>query len=189
MSVHPLPSKIQYDIPTLTATGTKIGKLSPEIHQGLRQFYRLRKAMTQVESVPDYIKTATSEIVPITPQIKTQLHDYFLPICRGWIEDQYALNPTYVYGIRTYLRGAWLKQHRDRQETHHVSAIIQIDQEVDKDWVLHMENNDGQWDEIILKPGEFVLYESARLEHGRLDEFQGNAYRNCFVHYGLGDKR
>ena len=37
------------------------------------------------------------------------------------------LEPTFVYGIRDYKKGAVLIPHRDRNETHIISAIINID--------------------------------------------------------------
>jgi prolyl 4-hydroxylase len=181
------PSKIAYDFPALTETGHEIGKLDPQLHQKLREFHKTHRAVA--ESIPNFIKSASSQLIELTDPMKAELHRYFLPICRTWIQDQYQLNPTFVYGVRTYLRGAWLKEHRDRQATHHVSAIVQIDQQVDEDWPLYIENKEGQWDQVILKPGDYVLYESARMEHGRQVPLSGRSYTNCFVHYSLGEKK
>ena len=38
------------------------------------------------------------------------------------------LLPTYVYGVRMYLDGAILNSHKDREETHIIGTIINIDQ-------------------------------------------------------------
>lgn len=186
MSRFAPPSPIAYDFPSLTETGHELGKLDPQLHQKLRQFYRGHQAVT--ESIPNFIKTASSRLAELSDPIKAELHHYFRSICQAWIKDQYALVPTYVYGVRTYLHGAWLKEHRDRQATHHVSAIIQVDQQVNEDWPLFIENKDGEWDQVILKPGDYVLYESARMEHGRMLPFNGTSFSNCFVHFGLGQK-
>ena len=43
-----------------------------------------------------------------------------------------------MYGIRRYRNGSWLSLHVDRVDTHVVSAILQIDQEVDEDWPLYL---------------------------------------------------
>lgn len=189
MSTFAPPSKIAYSFPTLTARGYELGKLDPQLHQKLQQFHREPSRRAVEEVIPSFIKAATSQLVDLTDAMRAELHQYFQPICRDWIEDQYELNPTFVYGVRTYLRGAWLKQHRDRQATHHVSAIVQIDQQVDTDWPLYIENSEGQWDQVILKPGDYVLYESARMEHGRMAPLVGKTYSNCFVHFGLGPKK
>jgi prolyl 4-hydroxylase len=34
-----------------------------------------------------------------------------------------------------------------------------------------------------MKPGDLLLYESARLLHGRPSPFKGRSYANVFVHY------
>ena len=46
------------------------------------------------------------------------------------------MTPGMVYGIRRYLQGASLSLHVDRLDTHVVSAILQLDQEVEKAWPL-----------------------------------------------------
>lgn len=188
MSTFAPPSKIAYDFPKLTGAGYALGKLDPQLHQTLRRFHCLQSGRAVIESVPNFIKPASSEVVELSAALKAELHRYFLPLCEQWIGGQYQLIPTFVYGIRTYRHGAWLKEHRDRQATHHVSAIVQIDQQVDEDWPLYMENAHGQWDEVILKPGDYALYESARMEHGRMSPLRGHAFRNCFIHFGLGPK-
>lgn len=39
-----------------------------------------------------------------------------------------SLQPTAIYGVRVYTRGCVLREHVDVAETHHISAIINIDQ-------------------------------------------------------------
>ena len=39
------------------------------------------------------------------------------------------------------------------------------------------------WDQVVLRPGEMLFYESARLAHGRPSVFRGQFYDNIFVHY------
>ena len=45
---------------------------------------------------------------------------------------------TSVYGIRRYNTGSWLATHLDRIDTHVISVILQIDQDVDQDWPLFL---------------------------------------------------
>ena len=54
-------------------------------------------------------------------------------------------------------------------------------QSVEKDWPLYIVDNDGGQNAIILKPGEMLLYESARLVHGRPRPLQGDFYDNLMV--------
>ena len=87
-----------------------------------------------------------------------------------------------IYGIRRYTRGSILLQHVDKIPSHIISAILQIDQKVDKDWPLTIVDHKGNKVKINLKPGEMVLYESATVPHGRQFPLNGDYYDNLFVH-------
>ena len=93
------------------------------------------------------------------------------------------LEPTYVYGIREYHNGAVLKMHRDRIDTHIISAIINVDQETDVDWPLVIEDNYYRQHHVFLKPGDMVFYEGGRLLHGRPITFEGKSFANMFCHF------
>ena len=125
---------------------------------------------------------------------RDKLHDMLLPIHQEWCGEN--LKKAWIYGIREYLRGSNLVQHKDRIETHHISSIILVDKdltcgcknkEFGDDWALDFQTHDGTWEKVYLEPGQMVLYESAACSHGRNDFFQGRYYRNLFVHYTLTD--
>ena len=40
------------------------------------------------------------------------------------------------------------------------SVIINVDQDVDEDWVLEVYGHDGKATNVTMKPGDMVLYES-----------------------------
>ena len=103
------------------------------------------------------------------------------PMLEAWCNKELA--PTYVYGIREYQDKAVLKSHRDRIETHVISVIINVDQEVNEDWPLVIEDNYYRTHHIILKPGDVVFYEGARLRHGRPVAFNGKSFANIFCHF------
>ena len=48
-------------------------------------------------------------------------------------------------------------------------------------------DNEGQKKMILLKPGEMLLYESAKLPHGRQFPLEGEYYQNILVHFGRMD--
>ena len=73
--------------------------------------------------------------------------------------------------------------HVDRPLTHVLSAILQIDQEVNEDWPLTLIDFKNNKKKVILKPGEMILYESAKMPHGRQFPFNGTYFDNIFVHY------
>ena len=73
--------------------------------------------------------------------------------------------------------------HRDRENTHIISAIINIAKDLDKDWPLVIEDHFYRKHEVFLEPGEIIFYESARLLHGRPYPLQGRGFANIFCHF------
>ena len=61
--------------------------------------------------------------------------------------------------------------------------FIQIDQKVDINWPLNLIDLKGKKQKIFLRPGEMLLYESAKVMHGRQEPFDGEYFDNVFVHF------
>lgn len=57
--------------------------------------------------------------------------------------------------------------HVDTANTHVISAIINVDQDVDEPWRLLILDHDENEHWITMAPGDMVLYESAKMLHGR----------------------
>lgn len=93
-----------------------------------------------------------------------------------------VLSGSSVYGIRVYHNQSILVPHTDRMPLIS-SAIINVDQDVDEDWVLEVYGHDGRATNVTMKPGDMVLYESASVIHGRPWPLNGNYYANVFVHF------
>merc|ERR1712187_19481 len=91
-----------------------------------------------------------------------------------------------TFGLRIYQRGSMLLNHVDRKESHIASAVIQVAQSTDEDggWPLEVvhPHQDGLY-EVYLQPGEMVLYEGARVIHGRPMRFKGDSFGNIFSHF------
>ena len=117
--------------------------------------------------------------------IKEIIQEELLPIHQEFIEYKEAIKPLWIYGIRSYVRGSVLESHTDTLATHHVSSIIIVDKQVDKDWPLDIQDHNGNWHKIYAEPGDMILYESATNKHGRLEPFEGEFYRNFYLHYSL----
>ena len=54
---------------------------------------------------------------------------------------------------------------------------------MDQDWPITILDEKGHHQNITLKPGEMLLYESARVPHGRPSPLVGNFYENIFAHF------
>ncbi len=176
-------------IPPLTKTGFTKCAMPEHLHQKLLEFYSRNRDACENESIPDYIHCAEgrvpSVLVELNDQLRRLVHATLQPNVEAWVGDY--VTPTHVYGIREYRRGSVLKEHRDRLVTHVASAILNIDQKVDEDWPLVIEDHHCRLHQILLRPGEMILYEGARLLHGRPTAFNGSRYANVFVHFKRAD--
>jgi prolyl 4-hydroxylase len=96
------------------------------------------------------------------------------------------LRHTSTFGLRIYRRDSMLINHLDIEYTHLASAVIQVGQEVDQNggWPLEvMDSDNSGLSEVYLQPGELVLYEGARLKHGRPMRLRGKEFGNIFSHF------
>lgn len=126
-------------------------------------------------------RRTSSSVVELTPELRAEVHDALKPLMEEWCGQ--TLEPTFVYGIREYHNGAVLKMHRDRIDTHIISAIINVDQETNVGWPLVIEDNYYRTHHIMIKPGEVIFYEGGRLMHGRPIMFEGHSFANMFCHF------
>jgi len=125
---------------------------------------------------------APSEITHITPAEKSRLARELQPILEEWY-GKGDLQMTSIYGVRKYTNNSVLRMHVDTLATHVVSAIINVDQAVDKPWELLILDHDDNEHWVQMRPGDMLLYESAKLLHGRPNPMVGERYENIFVHY------
>ncbi len=172
----------------LTSKGFKKATLDQSLYQKIKDYYDKNKGSLKTEIVEGFIsKNETdqpgSKLLELPEGIKLEIHKNLKPILEEW--SGVNLEPTYVYGIRVYERGAVLVEHRDRKITHAVSTIINVDQNVEIDWPLFIDDHYFRNHKINLKPGEVLFYEGARLKHGRPEPLEGKNYANIFCHFKL----
>lgn len=125
---------------------------------------------------------AESIMTHLSPDKKNQLSAELNSILEEWY-GKGKLDLTSIYGIRRYTNGSVLRMHVDTVNTHVVSAIINVDQKVDKDWPLIILDHQDNEHTVFMQPGDMLLYESAKLLHGRPEPFRGTSYDNIFIHY------
>ena len=175
-------------IPNYTKAGFYQSKLPEDLFNKITQFYNANRVKLKDEHIPGNFVfhkekkgKVSSSLVKLSDSLAKEIHDKMKPAMESWCGKK--LDPTFVYGIRVYHDRSVLASHRDRLETHIISAIINVDQEVNEDWPLIIEDNYGRRHSVILKPGDMVFYEGARLEHGRPIPFNGNSFANIFCHF------
>ncbi|CAM9355409.1 unnamed protein product [Phaeothamnion confervicola] len=76
------------------------------------------------------------------------------PIMEKWSGEE--LEATSCYGVRSYKRGSILAVHVDRVSTHVISGIINVQQEVDEDWLLYAKDHNRTIHQITMVPGDLV---------------------------------
>jgi prolyl 4-hydroxylase len=181
-------------LPKFSPEGFKLVKCPQDTWELVQKHYELLKDKKQEEvfqGKENIIKGqgVTSEIMSmdIYPDIINQIHNNLKPLHEEFAHT--ALESTWIYGIRSYLNSATLAAHRDRIETHHISSILIVDKDLNgaPDWPLDIQDHNGKWHKIYAEVGDLIMYESARCEHARLEEFQGAWFRNLFIHYKLKD--
>jgi len=110
----------------------------------------------------------------------------FLPFVRLMVEKINTVSdlcgepmlPTYVYG-RIYKHGEVLVRHRDRDACE-VSISLNLAQ--DADWHFGIRKPGGEEIELLLRPGDGILYLGCEADHWR-GRFAGTNYQQIFMHY------
>ena len=175
------------EIPSYTEVGFSKQKLPKEIHAKINKFYKANLANKKEENVAGgYIQNVkedkeSSITIELPDELRDEIHSSIQDLIEEW--SGMELLPTYVYGVRMYLDGAILNSHKDREETHIIGTIINIDQKVRNDWYLEIEDHQKNLHKVLLEPGEMIFYESATLKHGRPEPLSGEYYSNIFCHY------
>lgn len=78
--------------------------------------------------------------------------------------------------------------HVDKTSTHVISCIYHIASSDDAEpWPIVIEDYAGKTNSVVLKPGDMLLYESAKNFHGRPSYFNGSWYTSLFVHFYPAD--
>jgi prolyl 4-hydroxylase len=182
------------DVPKVTPKGFDLMKCPEETWNIIKDSYKLlltHKTEESFEGKKEFIEGQTELLsFDLIPSIRDLIHTQLIEVHKNFSNNN--LNPSAVYGIRSYNRGAVLKPHYDRVETHHISSIVIVDKDLAcgcsnkpeaDDWALDIQGHDGEWYKIYAEPGDMILYESAVCQHGRKEPFGGTFFRNFYVHY------
>jgi hypothetical protein len=92
------------------------------------------------------------------------------------------LKPSFFFGPRVYHKGDVLKEHIDHPSTHIIGSSINIFCEGNPDWPLVFRVG-NQYEEVVVKQGEMVIFEAVRVPHSRPIPFSGERYFGIFYHF------
>jgi len=174
-------------LPRFTQSGFHKSCLSKRLFKQLSDFYTQtalsdrNDEFVEGEFIVNAREAVGSRLISIPEALRKKIISELQPVCEEWSNEK--LRFTALYGIREYLRNTELRMHIDLQKTHIISVIINLAQQADKAWPLELIDHVERRHSIYLNPGEILLYEGARLEHGRPTPFQGDCYANIFLHF------
>eukprot|EP00604_Paraphysomonas_vestita_P003561 CAMPEP_0174823670 /NCGR_PEP_ID=MMETSP1107-20130205/26627_1 /TAXON_ID=36770 /ORGANISM="Paraphysomonas vestita, Strain GFlagA" /LENGTH=206 /DNA_ID=CAMNT_0016047179 /DNA_START=609 /DNA_END=1226 /DNA_ORIENTATION=- len=173
-------------VPAVTDDGFKLIKLPTETYSWLKSWYDHKKELEHEEETSAgpcmNQHKAPSEMTHLPHEEKLRLTRELQPILEEWY-GKGPLEMTSIYGIRKYTNNSILRMHVDTLATHVVSAIINVDQDVVTPWKLLILDHNDEEHELEMQPGDMVLYESAKLLHGRPVPMNGLRYENIFIHF------
>jgi len=121
-------------------------------------------------------------------QTNLEVSEALLETHENWVKNTVpaGLQPMQSYGLRLYRNGNLLHMHNDRINSHIISSILHVAHQYEDDkepWPIEIEGLDGVVHAVNLKPGQMLLYESAKCSHGRPQRFRGRYYTSLFNHY------
>lgn len=183
------------------ASGTKKITTPQGLQDGLVEFLRRNEKREFIEQWADSQtqmnfaeKTTRLIYLDWEPHTRDYLaNQYLKPMLANWVGGL-ELELTAFYGIREYQQGAWLRGHVDRIDTHVISATITLDRKFDdeypadektrkEEWPLEVVNLDGSRSIVNTEPGTTILYESAKIIHGRPQIFNASYHYGAFAHF------
>lgn len=174
-------------IPRYTIDGIRKCSIPSKLFSALSQFY---SSATDADERNEFVEggflqnsesAVPSTMLDLPEDFKLLIRSELQTVCEEWSGQ--ALELTSIYGIREYTRGTSLKMHTDVTQTHIISVILNVAQKADEGWPLMVDDHMFRRHAIDLQPGEMLLYEGARLAHGRPQAFTGDSYANVFVHF------
>lgn len=196
-----------------TAIGFKHIKAPKEVWDPIFEFYEANKANPKEEkwyrgsTIVNSWESPTSMVSFENPEykggwaVKQKIWDSVKPIIEEWVGR--TIEPTSLYGIRIYTRGAVLATRKiflssSLSRSHPSSfflsfsslffssdvdrlplvssAIINVDQDTLEPWPVEVYDHSGKAYNVTMEPGDMVLYESHTVLHGRPHPLNGSYY-------------
>ena len=167
--------------PNFTEFGWALTRAPQNLTDTLRQAVHDGLPTARSEGYIDVINGLTPIFID-RPELMKRALDELWPIHEAWSQEK--LRPYIAYGFRLYRNQSSLLMHIDKSNTHIISCIFHIDSSEDAEpWPVLIEDFAGNTNEVILKSGDMLLYESSKCFHGRPGQFNGSWYSSIFVHY------
>jgi hypothetical protein len=154
---------------------------TPEpIHKLLTSLWELgQEDLRPEEADPAYFPDGDPELLPIGP-LGDEVLNFLKPLHEEWAGVR--LRPVTAYGMRVYRSGQRMAMHIERPDTHVVSSMVVVAQDVDAPWPLHLDLDDRRH-ELSVQPGQMLFYEGAANPHGHVTPLSGRFFSVLLLHY------
>jgi len=167
-------------------------------------FEKLKLNLDCIDNIKLWMKENENQFVPeinLTSEVETQMKSNVLDFNKApqelrndllntmkgfltkWIGYKANLQHVSTYGICEYTRGSSLGNHYDKKNAHVISAIIHLEDKSDKPWELYIEDHNFKSHQITMEYGDVIFYESTTCLHGRPIPFEGESFRNMYIHF------
>lgn len=167
-------------LPRLGMPAFAVRPAPTSVHDVLAGVWELRSEETRPEDAdPAYLPTGSPDFLDLGA-LGEELLEHLRPAHEDWADQ--PLVPTAAHGLRIYRRGQTLARHVDRCESHVVTSVVSVHQDVDRPWPLTLEI-DGRAHDVHLGAGQMVTFESAAVPHGRYAPLDGREYVILQLHY------
>ena len=185
-------------VPRFTENGFQKVQIPAELWEPLSAYYnKMIPTMVEVTYKSRHIDNRQqvedngdkSFLRPVSPlfemefdsQLLEQVKRVLKPLAEAW--SGLLLDFVSTSNVRRYTNGSVVAAHLDGIGHLVIGAIMNMGQEVEEDWPLYVKDHQGGDHQVLLKPGEMLWFESARLVHGRLKPLNGKFYDNLFVYF------
>jgi hypothetical protein len=174
-------------MPNMTQFGWGLTQAPQNLTDDLRTAIYEGLPHARLEGNVDVIDSPMPSLFIDRPDLTQRALQELQPILESWAGME--LVPEIAYGFRLYRNESRLWMHKDRTQTHVISCILHIASSEDSEpWPIVIEDYAGNTNQVFLKAGDILLYESAKNLHGRPRRFIGSWYTSLFVHfYPKGD--
>eukprot|EP01084_Bolivina_argentea_P036853 68138_1 len=180
-------TKIPPVVPQFTELGFSHRKMPDEICKYLTDFYNENQNKLRREPFPKDNPLINAHEIPmqmlhIPGRKKYWIAEIIKPMLEEWTKQ--TLQFSILYGLRQYSKGAVLKGHCDKIETHVVSTILHLNHDpLDIPWPIEVYGFDKKRHYLEDAPCTMTFYESSTLIHGRPSTYNGTKWINAFLHF------
>lgn len=167
-------------LPHVSDAGFTLRPTPESVHNKLVSFWTTEQSGIRSESAPPtFFPEGSPDFLPLGDlgtEVLGNLHD----LHEHWAGT--TLRPVAAYGMRIFRRGQTERLHIERPETHVISSMLVIDQDLDTPWPITLDLK-GRRHELRPQPGHMLLYEGATTPQAHPVPLDGSSYVIVLLHY------